>query len=63
MRVLHSACGGGSANIEWLGVDEEAAVELALGVAVDLHHLALSCRSVPVGDAWRAHSAALQKYH
>ena len=50
---------GGTANVEGLGVDEEAVVELRLGVAGDLHHLALSGRGVAVGDPGRTYCAAL----
>ena len=43
-------------------MDEEAAVELTVGVASDLHHLALSSRGVSVGGAGWVHGAALQQY-
>ena len=62
LRVHLVAGGGRPPNVEWLRVDEEAVVELALGVAGDLHHLALSGRGVPVGDAGGAHRAALQTF-
>ena len=57
------ASGGGSPHVEWLGVDEEAVVELTLGVTVDLDHLALSGRGVPVRDTGGVHCAALQQYY
>ena len=55
------SCGGGPTHVEGFCVDEEAVVELTLGVTGDFNHLALSCWGVSLSDGRGAHCAALQQ--
>ena len=52
---------GGLVHVVRSGVDEEAAVELGVRVAVDVDHLARPGGGLPVGDLWGVHCTALER--